>query len=281
MYLFDDPLSAVDSHVAKHLFTHVLSSETGFLKEKTRLLATNNVSILAEVDQIVVLVKGAVTEVGTYEQLMRGGSAQSGGAFATFMREHASKVVESEEVKKNSLPEKATLDRQISQKNAEVEKEKDVLIEEEKAEEGNVKMSVYLNYFRSLKVHWLVVLGLSWVAMQVAYVGTDLWLAIWSSDAIGANGTETGSGSNSTTLRNKRLAVYGALGFSHNLLYFGGWIALAIGSAASSVTLHKQLLDRIMKSPQSFFDTTPLGRIVNRFSKDMNTIDSSIRFALE
>src|SRR5699024_1122433 len=51
--LLDDPLSAVDSHVAKHLFTHVLSSKTGFLKDRTRVITTNNISILPEVDKIV------------------------------------------------------------------------------------------------------------------------------------------------------------------------------------------------------------------------------------
>ena len=246
---------------------------TGFLRDKTRVIATNNVAILPEVDQIVVLTKGAVSEVGTYEQLM----ATEGGAFAAFMREHAKQAVveeggdektesEADEKKKK----KVEMERQLSQKAA----EKDVLIEEEKAEEGDVKMSVYLNYFKSLRVTWLAVLGLSWLAMQVAYVGTDLWLAIWSSDAA-ANVNST------TSLRNERLAVYGVLGFSHNLLYLVGWIALAFGSAASSVTLHRQLLLRIMRSPMAFFDTTPLGRIINRFSKDLSTIDSRIRFALE
>lgn len=286
IFLFDDPLSAVDSHVAKHLFTHVLSSETGFLRDKTRVIATNNVAILPEVDQIVVLTKGAVSEVGTYEQLM----ATEGGAFAAFMREHAKQAVveeggddnhEKNEVEIEEKKKKVEMERQLSQKAA---AEKDVLIEEEKAEEGDVKMSVYLNYFKSLRVTWLAVLGLSWLAMQVAYVGTDLWLAIWSSDAAAAaanvNST-TNSSSAATSLRNERLAVYGVLGFSHNVLYLVGWIALAFGSAASSVTLHRQLLLRIMRSPMAFFDTTPLGRIINRFSKDLSTIDSRIRFALE
>ena len=233
-----------------------------------------------------VLTKGAVSEVGTYEQLM----ATEGGAFAAFMREHAKQAVveeggddnhEKNEVEIEEKKKKVEMERQLSQKAA---AEKDVLIEEEKAEEGDVKMSVYLNYFKSLRVTWLAVLGLSWLAMQVAYVGTDLWLAIWSSDAAAAaanvNST-TNSSSAATSLRNERLAVYGVLGFSHNVLYLVGWIALAFGSAASSVTLHRQLLLRIMRSPMAFFDTTPLGRIINRFSKDLSTIDSRIRFALE
>ena len=40
--------------------------------------------------------------------------------------------------------------------------------------------------------------------------------------------------------------------------------------------MHKNLLDRVMRSPMSFFDTTPLGRIVNRFAKDIDVCDNTL-----
>ena len=64
LYLLDDPLSAVDAHVGKQLFENVLHSKTGLLKDKTRLVATNNLNILQDVDNIIVLKEGTISEQG-------------------------------------------------------------------------------------------------------------------------------------------------------------------------------------------------------------------------
>ena len=66
LYLLDDPLSAVDAHVGKQLFENVLHSKTGLLKDKTRLVATNSLNILQDVDQIIVLDEGVISEQGNY-----------------------------------------------------------------------------------------------------------------------------------------------------------------------------------------------------------------------
>ena len=66
LYLLDDPLSAVDAHVGKQLFENVLHSRTGLLKDKTRLVATNSLNILQDVDQIIVLDEGVISEQGNY-----------------------------------------------------------------------------------------------------------------------------------------------------------------------------------------------------------------------
>ncbi|ESN96341.1 hypothetical protein HELRODRAFT_67771, partial [Helobdella robusta] len=72
VYLFDDPLSAVDSHVATHIFDSLIGPH-GMLKNKTRLLVTHAVNILPHVDQVVVLDGGCIVEQGTYQQLMNNG----------------------------------------------------------------------------------------------------------------------------------------------------------------------------------------------------------------
>ncbi|CAG5119557.1 unnamed protein product, partial [Candidula unifasciata] len=82
IYLLDDPLSAVDSHVGKHLFDQVIGPN-GLLKDKTRILVTHGISFLPQVDKIIVLVNGTVSETGSFTQLLK-----HNGAFAEFLRNY-------------------------------------------------------------------------------------------------------------------------------------------------------------------------------------------------
>lgn len=81
-YFLDDPLSAVDSHVGKHIFENVIGPN-GLLKRKTRILVTHSITYLPEVDNIIVLNDGVITETGTYKQLL-----EKKGAFAEFLVHH-------------------------------------------------------------------------------------------------------------------------------------------------------------------------------------------------
>lgn len=65
IYIFDDPLSAVDSHVGKHIFDNVMA-EDGMLQGKTRFLITHAISFLPKVDEIFVMIKGEISESGSY-----------------------------------------------------------------------------------------------------------------------------------------------------------------------------------------------------------------------
>ena len=92
LYLLDDPLSAVDSHVGKHIFDKILSSTTGLLRDRTRVLVTHSVSFLQEVDAIVVMKDGEIAELGSYSELL-----SRGGAFAEFLVTYANEPAQTEE----------------------------------------------------------------------------------------------------------------------------------------------------------------------------------------
>jgi ATP-binding cassette subfamily C (CFTR/MRP) protein 1 len=132
IYLLDDPLSAVDSHVGKHIFDRVLGP-AGCLSGKTRVLVTHGVTFLPQMDQIVVLKQGAVSEVGTYKELL-----EQKGAFADFLIQYLSEkgiatdadIAEAEEAADLVLQIKhelestigtAELDRQLSRARTESE----------------------------------------------------------------------------------------------------------------------------------------------------------------
>lgn len=72
------------------------------------------------------------------------------------------------------------------------------------------------------------------------------------------------------------LGIYGALGISQALFVLFSSFSLAMASIFASRTLHNRMLANILRSPMSFFDTTPLGRILNRFSKDIYLIDEVV-----
>lgn len=91
IYFLDDPLSAVDSHVGKHIFEHVIGPN-GILGGKTRILVTHGITYLPEVDNIFVLKEGEISEQGTYHELL-----EKKGAFAEFLIQHLQEINEEDE----------------------------------------------------------------------------------------------------------------------------------------------------------------------------------------
>lgn len=69
VYFLDDPLSAVDAHVGKHIFENVIGP-TGILASKTRLLVTHGITYLPNVDNIYVVKNGEISESGNLQELI-------------------------------------------------------------------------------------------------------------------------------------------------------------------------------------------------------------------
>uniref|UniRef100_A0A8C1PRK6 Uncharacterized protein n=1 Tax=Cyprinus carpio TaxID=7962 RepID=A0A8C1PRK6_CYPCA len=290
VYLLDDPLSAVDSHVGKHLFERVIGPK-GLLKDKTRILVTHGIGFLPYVDEIVVLVNGVVSEVGSYD-----GLRASKGAFSEFLETYGKEESNNADARKGLSPIqhlhfllrleyyhkfKHILQALLSvrvRKNSSVRSKKDSgdkkgqrLIEKEAMETGRVKFSVYLQYLRSMGWCFVTWSFLFYFIQNVAVIGQNLWLSDWTEDSVKYFNTTY-----PTHIRDMRIGVFGALGLAQGFLVFFGTILLADGSISASRTLHTNLLSNILKVPMVFFDTTPSGRIVNRFAKDIFTVDEMI-----
>ncbi|KAM8860010.1 ATP-binding cassette sub-family C member 2 isoform 1-T2 [Spinachia spinachia] len=306
IYLLDDPLSAVDSHVGKHLFDEVIGPN-GLLKDKTRILVTHGVSFLPYVDEIVVLVNGKVSEVGSYNSLRA-----SRGAFSEFLDTYAKDqrkqtpsesnryedvadvelIPEEEETLPDSPLEdtvSVTLKRENSirrsQRNGSVRLRKNSsmrksdsdlkkgqrLIEKEAMETGKVKVSVYTEYLRAMGWGYTVTVFLVYFTQNVAFIGQNLWLSDWTNDAV-----DYYNRTYPNWKRDTRVGVFGVLGVAQGLFVFIGTLLLANASVDASRTLHSRLLNNILRVPMVFFDTTPIGRVVNRFAKDIFTVDEAI-----
>lgn len=132
-----------------------------------------------------------------------------------------------------------------------------------------VKFSILLFYLKSAGLLLsLTVLALASL-MEACTVASGIWLAKWSS----ANIT-------STSERDKYLGTYAGIGVAEAFFVLLTCLMVALGAVTASLTLHNGLLTNIMHSPMLFFETTPLGRIVNRFSQDVYVIDETIRRAV-
>uniref|UniRef100_A0A8C4NL06 ABC-type glutathione-S-conjugate transporter n=1 Tax=Eptatretus burgeri TaxID=7764 RepID=A0A8C4NL06_EPTBU len=294
IYLLDDPLSAVDAHVGKHIFDQLIGPE-GLLKEETRVLVTHGLSFLPQMHHIVVLVGGRVTESGSYQELQ-----QRDGAFAEFLRSYAQiEETQSEDSltppltpHSNASSREGAKTHHVGRREAsevltrnpslrdnpkeglhdgdkdEEEQTGEKLIEDEKAETGSVKLSVFLEYLRAVGIWLAVVILLLFACQHGAAIGANFWLSAWSNDAI-KNMTVEEAKANTR----RRLGVYGAFGGVQGLMTITCAFLLALGALRAAKTLHHVLLSNNLCAPLYFFDVTPLGRIINRFSKDIYVVD--------
>uniref|UniRef100_A0A8B9K063 ABC-type glutathione-S-conjugate transporter n=1 Tax=Astyanax mexicanus TaxID=7994 RepID=A0A8B9K063_ASTMX len=268
IYLLDDPLSAVDAHVGKHLFEKVIGPR-GLLKDKTRILVTHGISFLPYVDEIVVLVEGVVSEVGSYSSLRA-----SKGAFSEFLDTYA-KEEDSQDQNQSGIDSQNRNVPQRSEGDADERKGRR-LIESETVQTGRVKFSVYLQYLSSMGWGYASMFAVVYFIQSLAFIGQNLWLSDWTNDALRyPNGS-----SYPAHIRDMRVGAYGGLGVAQGFLVCVGTLLLADGAIHAPRTLHSRLLSNILRAPMLFFDTTPSGRVVNRFAKDMFTVDELIPTAL-
>lgn len=293
IYLLDDPLSALDSHIAKHVFERVLSSTSGLLRNKTRVLATNSLFLLPHVDKIVVFEKGRIVESGTYADLM----ALKNGRLAETMRERALQESADEQADKEEIALRrkisasgskpvsaAPTDDTASSSNATDEKDTPGrLIDIERLETGSVNYKVYLSYFKAVSLVWIAAVCMSLVSSASFNVATNLWLSFWSSESETLQKQhQTRIELKTQTSRNTRLITYACLGGMQCLSTLSSSLSLSKAAVRGATRLHSWLLKGVMRSPTTtFFDITPTGRIVNRFAKDIDVVDSTLPSAFK
>uniref|UniRef100_A0A4W5LDS1 ATP-binding cassette, sub-family C (CFTR/MRP), member 3 n=1 Tax=Hucho hucho TaxID=62062 RepID=A0A4W5LDS1_9TELE len=250
VYLLDDPLSAVDAHVAKHIFDHVIGPE-GALQGKTRILVTHGISFLPQVDNIVVMVEGRVSEMGSYQELLK-----QNGAFAEFLRNYSLEdIIEEDEA--TDFPDDA------------LSNHTDMVDNEPVVNEAKRQFisKVFWEYAKAVGPLLSLVICFLYGCQSAAAIGANVWLSQWTNDAAQNVTQENVS---------MRVGVYAALGFAQGLLVMVSSFTLAMGNIGAARKLHYALLDNKFHTPQSFFDTTPIGRVINRFSKDIYVIDEAL-----
>ena len=255
--LQDDPLSAVDAHVGRHIFDNAIC---GLLEGKCRVLATHQLHVLSRCDRIIWMVEGHIRTIDTFSNLMNGDEG--------FQRLMASTAQEEKVEKEAMVNEDEIEDEKKDAKKRKNQKRGAALMQAEDRAVKSVSWSVYAAYIRasgSILFGPMVMLLL--IMSQGANISTSLWLSWWTSDKFGYS---TG----------QYIGVYAALAVVQACLMFLFSVTLSILGTRSSRILLKQAMTRVLRAPMSFFDTTPLGRITNRFSKDVDIMDNNLTDAM-
>ncbi|KAF9360492.1 hypothetical protein BGX34_007744 [Mortierella sp. NVP85] len=264
VYLLDDPLSAVDAHVDQHLWQNLIGP-SGLLKDKTRILVTHAIHHLEYTDQIVVLKDGRISEVGQYSALMEAKASLYQLITDYTVSQGKRKNGSNDEDSDDSDDEDDTTQDGDDEDAANVEKKADKaeLVAEEKMVLGGVSWKVYKIYAKAASYKYSLLVVILFVLAQAVQIGTNVWLKHWSS----VSGTTNDGPA-------VFLGVYAALIVAFMIMNVGsGYVTLVMAAIRASTRLHELLLSKILRLPMSFFDTTPLGRIVNRFSSDMFGVD--------
>ncbi|XP_055540970.1 probable multidrug resistance-associated protein lethal(2)03659 isoform X2 [Wyeomyia smithii] len=289
VYLLDDPLSAVDTHVGRHLFDEVMGPKGYLAKQQaTRILVTHQVHFLKDADWIIILEHGKILMQGTYEELSKSnldfgkllGSTEAKKEtpdeeeiedimdeeipFIDGVRSSNNKLLKSS----SSIPGPSSLASSVSENLGRT-------VAEDQAE-GSLPLKVWTTYFLAGgNAYLLLFTFITLVFTQVVVSGSDYFVTYWTRQEelrLEDIPVEYSTGD--------YLSMYGV--FIIAVIFFTifrGYLFFNICMKASR-TLHDRMFAKMLAAPMRFFDTNPSGRILNRFSKDMGAIDELLPKAI-
>uniref|UniRef100_A0A2R9C786 ATP binding cassette subfamily C member 6 n=1 Tax=Pan paniscus TaxID=9597 RepID=A0A2R9C786_PANPA len=257
IYLLDDPLSAIDVHVGKQLFEKVIGS-LGLLKNRTCILVTHNLTLLPQINLIVVMKSGRITQMGTYQELL----------CETKNLTNLHQVISEQEKGKDTIKNKLKIQPSLDQG-------KQLSMKKEKIPVGGLKFSIILQYLQAFGWLWVWLTVVTYLGQNLVSIGQNLWLSAWAKEAKNMNEfTEW------KQIRSNKLNIYGLLGLIKGLFVCSGAYVITRGSLAASRTMYVQLLNNVLHLPIQFFETNSTGQIISHFTKDVFIIDMHLHYYL-
>lgn len=274
--LLDDPLSAVDVHVANAIFREAIC---GLWATHTRLLVLNaHYHMLPHADLIVVMSEGRVSDVGTYDEVV----ARHAQYRVVVPDIHVHDMVSKDRKTKTThddIPVSTTsiLDQQSSSCSASPplvnhdDSPAQHLMQAEERVRGAVSLKIYISFFEhfgsSHGVMTVMCIVLAFLLSQILRISVDVWQGEWAEAAEAETPKEAGQ-------------------YHYEVIY---WILIVVTSVTiisrgfifisicvkCAQALHDAMMRRVFAAPINlFFDITPVGRILNGFSRDVDLMDS-------
>ncbi|NWZ19112.1 MRP7 protein, partial [Asarcornis scutulata] len=294
LYLLDDPLAAVDADVANHLMRKCI---LGVLRHKTRILCTHRTEFLEKADALVLMDNGRIVKTGPPADMLP-------------LVEAIPKFKDVDKRQKDKAPDEQSQEEDIETEAEESSQDKHLLRKEEEKKEGAVAFQVYKAYWLAVGSCLALSILFSLLLMQASRNISDWWLSHWISSISQTPNTSVmvcaaslpsvelllfstvglvspvqaldaaPVPSNASADVNFYLMVYGSIAGANSLFTIFRAFLFAYGTIRAAVVIHNRLLQRVVKATVTFFDTTPTGRILNRFSSDLYCVDDTLPFIL-
>jgi len=270
----DDPLSAVDGETEKILVDRLLFGEW---KNITRVVVTHRLQHLPLFDQVIVLDQGRIVASGSYADIVAHADAQLLIQAALSSSAH-NELQAAPPTGIAPMPTPHSVTEEVGPNSSRV-------TEDEDRATGAVGKGVYRQYLRAMTgTHrWkspLMVLALISTAIGITILPIiqTSWLGYWT-DVFGG-GAQAGNHGvwNSPTAA---IIIYGVLGTVVLTGWYGERLLWLYRAAAAGRTLHDQALNGVLEAPLRFFDSTPMGRVLNRFSRDVEAVDDHLSWNIE
>ncbi|CAD6992278.1 unnamed protein product [Ceratitis capitata] len=302
VYLLDDPLSAVDTHVGKHIFERCI---TEFLGDKIVILVTHQLQYLFDVEQLVLMNSGRIEAQGRYQDLQRNEKCKFLLMQATY--ESQNETTDSTDA--------VSVDSRMSRSESEKSMEHHQLlnadempVEDENQEQqavGSVKLSVYMSYFKALESPILLFFNRGSLHMCPFHVDWGRLLFIQVGNLGGKVAISNGEplrkvdenvthlahetlGNHSLNLteqdedavRQELVIFYAIILGSTMIVYILRTFGFFRMCLRISLKLHDRLFRGITRTSMHFFNVNSSGRILNRFAKDIRTVDTDVPHTL-
>lgn len=260
IYILDDPLSAVDAHVGEHLFQRVIKDML-LQQGKTVILATHQISVaLQTADQVVVLTAdGTIAAQGTLREMQQTRRGQD--LFAELMQG---------EVKKHGKQKDSSKARDADKEHATPAKAREGhrLVDEEERKTGAPAFSLFTLYIGSAGPLFLLGAALFISQQPIRYVQSAA-LTTWI--------TRMGKGAKPLSMGAWLYCAWTAV---YVLISLVAIVCQNLGALRASRVLHERLAWKVLRCPISWYDRSPVGRIQNRFSTDIQSIDRTVSNAV-
>lgn len=241
IYLLDDPLSAVDAKVGKHLFNNCIC---GYLSNRTRVFVTHQLDFLTHIHDVIVLDNGVKREE-RYCFL-----DETSKNFKFVSQTESAEVTSQSPHRSPQLPNDEGLGFQ------------DLKEEEEDRNTGSITWKIYWSYIRTaLRIPFVLCLFVAVLCMKGLLVGSYWWASQVSEMSQERQRSFT------------TLGIYGAIVGSSFLGNIAVAVLFCFTLLNASEILHNRMVLAVLKVPVLYFDKTPVGRILNRFSKDIGNMD--------